>query len=163
MKVSTCSSNSTTLRIILLSFVEEKYSKPSHVTRVRVLRRDYPLNMPYSRFYPFLVPYSSHLSESAAVPIFMFVQALSQALVKRDQTGALSTIIDRAISTISTVKVYNAIPYENSRASINSFNNLKSAANKLNMVRVFTSGLAQFLIVMAMFVQGFWFGAKLVR
>ena len=119
--------------------------------------------MPYSRFYPFLVPYSSHLSESAAVPILMFVQALSQALVKRDQTGALSTIIDRAISTISTVKVYNAIPYENSRASINSFNNLKSAANKLNMVRVFTSGLAQFLIVMAMFVQVFWFGAKLVR
>ena len=96
------------------------------------------------------------------------VQALSQTLAnpllsrERDITGVSATIIDCAISAISTIKVFNAIPYETTRA-IKSFNNLKTAAaKKLNMVRGFTSVLAQFLM-MAMFVQGFWFGAKLVR
>jgi ATP-binding cassette subfamily B (MDR/TAP) protein 1 len=97
----------------------------------------------------------------------MFVQALSQALAnpllesERAHTGVSATIIDRAISAISTVKVFNAVPYETTRA-IKSFNDLKSAAKKLNIVWGFTSGVAQFLM-MAMFVQGFWFGAKLVR
>jgi hypothetical protein len=38
----------------------------------------------------------------------MFVQALSE----RNQTGVSATIIDRAISAISTVKLFNAIPYK---------------------------------------------------
>ena len=89
----------------------------------------------------------------------MFVQALSQILenpflsTERDITGVSATIIDRAISAISTVKFFNAIPYETTWA-IKSFNNLKTAPKKLNMVWGFTSGLAQFLM-MAMFVQGF--------
>jgi ATP-binding cassette, subfamily B (MDR/TAP), member 1 len=97
----------------------------------------------------------------------MFIQAVSQSLagpllsVERDQRGVSATIIDRAISAISTVKVFNAIPYETSRAT-QSFNNLKSAAIKLNLVWGFSSGTAQF-VMMAMFVRGFWFGAKLVR
>ena len=97
----------------------------------------------------------------------MIVQTLSQVLAnpllstEREQTGVSATIIDRAISAISTVKVFNAIPYETSRAT-QSFNNLKSAAIKLNLVWGITSGTAQF-VMMAMFVQGFWFGAKLVR
>ena len=97
----------------------------------------------------------------------MIVQTLSQILAnpllstEREQTGVSATIIDRAISAISTVKVFNAVPYETSRAT-QSFNNLKSAAIKLNLVWGFTSGAAQF-VMMAMFVQGFWFGAKLVR
>jgi ATP-binding cassette, subfamily B (MDR/TAP), member 1 len=97
----------------------------------------------------------------------MIVQALSQAFAipllsaEREQTGVSGTIIDRAISAIATVKAFNAATYENSRATL-LFKNLKSAAIKLNLVWGFTSGMAQF-IKMAMFVQGFWFGAKLVR
>ena len=115
----------------------------------------------------FLRSWSLTLVILSAVPILMFVQALSQTLAnpllstEREQTGVSATIIDRVISAISTVKAFNAVPYETSRA-INSFDNLKSTATKLNLVWGFTSGLAQFTM-MAMFVQGFWFGAKLVR
>ena len=115
----------------------------------------------------FMRSWSLTLVILSAVPILMFVQALSQTLAnpllsaERDQTGVSATIIDRAISAISTVKVFNAVLYESFRAT-QSFNNLKSAAIKLNLVWGFTSGMAQF-VMMAMFVQGFWFGAKLVR
>jgi ATP-binding cassette, subfamily B (MDR/TAP), member 1 len=115
----------------------------------------------------FMRSWSLTLVILSAVPILMFVQALSQTLTnpllsaERNQTGVSATIIDRAISVISTIKVSNAIPYETSRAT-QSFNNLKSATIKLNLVWGFTSGMAQF-VMMAMFVQGFWFGAKLVR
>jgi ATP-binding cassette subfamily B (MDR/TAP) protein 1 len=114
----------------------------------------------------FIRSWSLTLVILSAVPILMFVQALSQSLAaplllaEREQTGISATIIDRAISAISTVK---DIPYETTRA-IKSFNNLKSAAKKLNLVWGFTSGLAQFrVLMMDMFVQGFWYGAKLVR
>ena len=115
----------------------------------------------------FIRSWSLTLVILSAVPILMFVQTLSQSLAtpllaaERQQTGISATIIDRAISAISTVKVFNAIPYETTRA-VKSFNNLKSAAKKLNLVWGCTSGLAQF-IMMGMFVQGFWYGAKLVR
>jgi ATP-binding cassette, subfamily B (MDR/TAP), member 1 len=75
--------------------------------------------------------------------------------------GVSATIIDHAISAISTINFFNAILYETSRAT-QSFNNLKSAAIKLKLVWGFSSGTARF-VMMAMFVQGFWFGAKLVR
>ena len=112
----------------------------------------------------FMSSWSLTLVILSAVPILMFVQALSQNLAnpllsfEREQTGVSATIIDRAIAT---VKVFNAIPYETSRAT-QSFNNLKSAGIKLTSVWSCTSGMAQF-VMMAMFVQGFWFGAKLVR
>ena len=115
----------------------------------------------------FMRSWSLTLVILSAVPVLMIVQALSQAFAnpllsaEREQTGVSATIIDRAISAIATVKAFNATTYENSRAT-HSFNNLKSAATKLNLVWGFTSGMAQF-IMMAMFVQGFWFGAKLVR
>ena len=115
----------------------------------------------------FMRSWSLTLVILSAVPILMIVQTISQTLAspllaaERDQTGVSATIIDRAISAISTVKVFNAVPYEASRAT-QSFNNLKSAAIKLNLVWGCSSGTAQF-VMMAMFVQGFWFGAKLVR
>jgi ATP-binding cassette, subfamily B (MDR/TAP), member 1 len=116
----------------------------------------------------FMRSWSLTLVILSAVPILMFVQALSQTFAnrllsaERDQTGVSATIIDRAISAISTVKVFNAIPYETSRAT-QSFHNLKSATIKLNLVWGFTSGIAQ-IVMTAIFVQGFWFaGAKLVK
>lgn len=113
-------------------------------------------------FYALLVPYSSH---SIAVPVLMFVQTLSQIFANPlssaecVQTGVSATIIDRAISAI--FKVFNAIAYETSRAT-QPFKNLKLAAIKLNLVWGFTSGMAQF-VMMAMFVQGCWFGAVTER
>ena len=115
----------------------------------------------------FMRSWSLTLVILSAVPVLIFVQTLSQILADpllsadREQTGVSATIIDRAVAAISTVKVFNAVPYETSRAT-QSFNNLKSIAIKLNLVWGFTSGMAQF-VMMAMFVQGFWFGAKLVR
>ncbi|KAF8802026.1 P-loop containing nucleoside triphosphate hydrolase protein [Phlegmacium glaucopus] len=115
----------------------------------------------------FMRSWSLTLIILSAVPALMIVQAFSQAFanpllsVEREQTAISATIIERAISAISTVKAFNATSYENSRAT-QSFLNLQQAARKLNLLWGFTSGMAQF-VMMAMFVQGFWFGAKLVR
>ena len=103
----------------------------------------------------------------SAVPILMLIQGLSQGFAspllahEREQTGIAATIIDRAIAAIATVKAFNAAEMESQRANV-SFLRLKKAASMLNRVWGTTSGIAQF-VMMAMFVQGFWFGAKLVR
>jgi len=103
----------------------------------------------------------------SAVPLLMFIQALSQGFAspllshEREQTGIAATIIDRAVAAIATVKAFNAADMESQRAN-DSFLRLKTAATKLNRVWGTTSGIAQF-VMMGMFVQGFWFGAKLVR
>jgi len=103
----------------------------------------------------------------SAVPILMLIQGLSQGFAspllahEREQTGVAATIIDRAIAAIATVKAFNASDMESHRAN-DSFHRLKVAAKRLNGVWGTTSGIAQF-VMMAMFVQGFWFGAKLVR
>ena len=66
----------------------------------------------------FIRSWSLTLVILSTVPILMFVQALSQTLenpflsTERDITGVSATIIDHAISAISTVKFFNAIPYE---------------------------------------------------
>lgn len=96
----------------------------------------------------------------SAVPLLMFIQALSQRfaspLLTHEQTGISATIIDHAIATI---KAFNATKMENKRAK-DSFVRLEVAAKRLNGVWGATSGIAQF-IMMSMFVQGFWFGSKL--
>ena len=103
----------------------------------------------------------------SAVPLLMVVQGLSQGFAnpllahERDQTGRAATIIDRAVAAISTVKAFNATGLEYSRAS-SVFGRLRGAARKLNALWATTSGVSQF-VMMAMFVQGFWFGSKLVR
>ena len=65
----------------------------------------------------FIRSWSLTLVILSAFPILMFVQALSQAArplleSEREHTGVSATIINRAISAISTVKVFNAVPYE---------------------------------------------------
>ena len=115
----------------------------------------------------FMRSWSLTLVILSAVPVLMLVQAFSQAIAtpllaaEREQTGVSATIIDRAVSAIATVKAFNAASYETARAT-QSFVNLQLAARRLNIVWGFTSGMAQF-VMMGMFVQGFWFGAKLVR
>jgi len=101
------------------------------------------------------------------VPLLTILQSISQAFAtpllaaEREQTGVAATIVDRAVAAISTVKAFNAQPLEANRAK-ESFDKLERAAGKLNTLWGLTSGSAQF-VMMAMFVQGFWFGSKLVR
>ncbi|PPR00099.1 hypothetical protein CVT24_008957, partial [Panaeolus cyanescens] len=103
----------------------------------------------------------------SAVPLLIFIQGLSQGFAnpllayEREQTAIAATIVDRAVAAISTVKAFNAQTFELRRAKA-SFSSLTGAAKKLNALWATTSGLSQF-VMFAMFVQGFWFGAKLVR
>ncbi|KAI0316650.1 P-loop containing nucleoside triphosphate hydrolase protein [Amylostereum chailletii] len=103
----------------------------------------------------------------SAVPVMMAVQAVSQATagplvgVERARIASAATVVDRAVSAIATVKAFNAASYEYAAFTAMT-EKLRTAAWDLNRTWAFTSGMTQFT-VMAMFVQGFWFGAKLVR
>ncbi|TFY75306.1 hypothetical protein EWM64_g8705, partial [Hericium alpestre] len=103
----------------------------------------------------------------SAVPVLMLIQGISQGVagpilaVERQQTAQAASLVDRAINAIATVKAFNAQRYEeDTLASV--LDKIRAAARRVTSVWGFTSGLAQFAM-MAMFVQGFWFGAKLVR
>ncbi|KAJ7063391.1 P-loop containing nucleoside triphosphate hydrolase protein [Mycena amicta] len=103
----------------------------------------------------------------SAVPILVVIQTLSQIIagpllnVERSTTAVAATYVDRTVSAISTVKAFNAQNYEQSNLGA-ALDRMTSATKKLNSVWSMTSGLAQF-VMMGMFVQGFWFGSKLVR
>ncbi|KAJ7709793.1 P-loop containing nucleoside triphosphate hydrolase protein [Mycena rosella] len=103
----------------------------------------------------------------SAVPILMVIQTLSQIFagpllnVERATTATAATHVDRAVTAISTVKAFNAAAYEHANLSA-ALDRMTVASKKLNAVWGLTSGLAQF-VMMGMFVQGFWFGSKLVR
>ncbi|KAJ7774954.1 P-loop containing nucleoside triphosphate hydrolase protein [Mycena metata] len=103
----------------------------------------------------------------SAVPILMVIQTLSQIFagpllnVERATTATAATHVDRAVTSISTVKAFNAARYEQANLGA-ALDRMTTATKKLNAVWGLTSGLAQF-VMMGMFVQGFWFGSKLVR
>ncbi|KAI0942984.1 hypothetical protein AcV7_002254 [Taiwanofungus camphoratus] len=103
----------------------------------------------------------------SAVPILMFIQTLSQVFagihlnMERAQTATAATLVDRAIAAIATVKAFNAEMHEHAQLSA-VLDKMRIAANKCITVWGITSSFAQF-VMMAMFVQGFWFGSKLVR
>jgi ATP-binding cassette subfamily B (MDR/TAP) protein 1 len=103
----------------------------------------------------------------SAVPLLTFVQALSQSLAnpllasERSESATAATLVDRALASISTVKAFNAAPFEQ-RTLDKVLNRLNRASKKLNAVWGAMSASAQ-VVSMAMFVQGFWFGSKLVR
>jgi ATP-binding cassette subfamily B (MDR/TAP) protein 1 len=103
----------------------------------------------------------------SVVPILMLIQGLSQGFAgpllahERSQTATAATLVDRAISAIATVKAFNATAHEQSAVGV-VLDRLSLAARRLNTVWGITSSLAQF-VMMGMFVQGFWFGAKLVK
>ncbi|KAG1886662.1 P-loop containing nucleoside triphosphate hydrolase protein [Suillus subluteus] len=79
----------------------------------------------------------------SAAPALIIIQAFSQVLAgpllarERTFTASAATVVERAVSAIATVKAFNAATHE-------------------------TRVLSRF-VTMAMFVQGFWFGAHLVR
>lgn len=103
----------------------------------------------------------------SAVPVLIFIQALSQRFAgplvaaERTHTAVSATLVERAINAISTVKAFNAQAFEVSALS-KVLDKMQVSTTKVNAVWGFTSALSQFSS-MAMFVQGFWFGASLVR
>jgi ATP-binding cassette, subfamily B (MDR/TAP), member 1 len=103
----------------------------------------------------------------STVPILVILQGVSQSLAspllasERSYTASAATLVSRAITYISTVKAFNATSHE--RKSLSTIlKRLQRVSIRLTAVWSVTSYLAQF-VMMAMFVQGFWFGSKLVR
>ncbi|EIN14636.1 P-loop containing nucleoside triphosphate hydrolase protein [Punctularia strigosozonata HHB-11173 SS5] len=103
----------------------------------------------------------------SAVPLLMLIQGISQGVVgpllahERAQTATAASLVDRAVAAIATVKAFNAQPHEHAALST-VLDRIALAARKCDAVWSVTSGASQF-VSMAMFVQAFWFGAKLVR
>ena len=103
----------------------------------------------------------------SAVPVLVVVQALSQAFaapplaVERLQTATAASLVDRAVAAIATVKAFNTAKHEQVTLS-KVLEKIRQAAWKGHIVWGITSSLAQF-VMLAMFVQGLWFGSKLVK
>jgi ATP-binding cassette subfamily B (MDR/TAP) protein 1 len=77
----------------------------------------------------------------SAVHLLMLIQAFSQAfaspllVVEHAQTATAATLVDRTVTTIATVKAFNAIPDE--LAIVNTvLDRIRSAARKLNTVLI---------------------------
>ncbi|KAG1729857.1 uncharacterized protein EDB91DRAFT_1010013, partial [Suillus paluster] len=69
--------------------------------------------------------------------------------------------IKHAVSVIATIKAFNVATHE-IRVLAHALGRISAAGNGLTGIWGLTSGFSQF-ITMAMFMQGFWFGAHLVR
>lgn len=103
----------------------------------------------------------------SAVPVLVLIQAVSQGLAspqlaaERAHTATAATLLDRVVLAIATVKAFNAQSYEEAHLS-QVLDKMQAGANGAVTVWGITSSLSQFA-TMAMFVQGFWYGARLVR
>lgn len=103
----------------------------------------------------------------SAVPVIVFVQGISQNLVgpfvqaSKKETAVSGTLIERAVNAIATIKAFNAQAHEQGQFAA-SIARMTSMDVKSNIGWGICGGMSQF-ISMAMFVQGFWFGTKLVR
>ncbi|KAI0059687.1 P-loop containing nucleoside triphosphate hydrolase protein [Artomyces pyxidatus] len=103
----------------------------------------------------------------STVPVLTFIQAVSQGMAgpllaaDRKYLATAGTLVDRSVAAIATVKAFNAAPYEQSAVDAIA-EKLRLNSNKIARVFALMSGFSQFT-VLAMFVQAFWFGSKLVR
>jgi len=103
----------------------------------------------------------------SAIPFFILIQFFSQSaaapriLRERSETTFSATVIDRALTAISTVKAFNAQDFELEQAT-RAFESLRMAVRGLLRVWALFSAFAQF-VSMAMFVQGTWFASLLIR
>ncbi|KAG1805465.1 P-loop containing nucleoside triphosphate hydrolase protein [Suillus subaureus] len=103
----------------------------------------------------------------SAAPALIIIQAFSQVLAgpllarERTFTASAATVVERAVSAIATVKAFNAATHET-----------RVLSRVLGRVRAAANGLASIwgpymrlepVRHNGMFVQGFWFGAHLVR
>ena len=135
----------------ILSFNREIW-RPSSLAFVNLISHDMHC-MSCPRLQALLIPNPRHPTQSHSHD---HSSPLSSPCIRRTwKTGVSATIIDRAISAIATVKAFNATTNENSRATL-SFN-IASNQPISRLELYFWYGM------MSLFVQGFWFGAKLFR
>ena len=103
----------------------------------------------------------------SVVPVIVILQIILQRiagplLAARDtQLVLATTLVERAVSAIATVKAFNAISQEQS-AFFSVTQQLQNSAWRINRIWAVAYGLNKF-ISLGLFVPGFWFGAKLVR
>ncbi|KAG8877670.1 hypothetical protein FRB97_003197 [Tulasnella sp. 331] len=103
----------------------------------------------------------------ASIPLMVFIQGLCQAFAtpfyntERNKSSSAGTRIERAVSSIATVKAFNAQKNESTAVS-NIIHAGRRAYMRCSAIWGVTAGITQF-ILFAMFVQGFWYGSKLVR
>nr|WCD39451.1 Ste6-1 [Ganoderma boninense] len=103
----------------------------------------------------------------SAVPLLMIIQTLSQGFAgprlaaERIHIASAATLVDRAVTAIATVKAFNAQKHEEEHLST-VLHKMRAAADKCHAVWSLSTAASQF-VMMAMFVQAFWFGSKLVR
>ncbi|KZT32575.1 hypothetical protein SISSUDRAFT_1133093 [Sistotremastrum suecicum HHB10207 ss-3] len=103
----------------------------------------------------------------STIPIMLIIQTLSQIFatpllaVERGMLTQGGDQADSAFKKIATVKAFNAAEREFDQIEA-IVDYLESAMKKCVALWGLTSGLSQFTC-MTMFVQGFWFGSKLVR
>jgi ATP-binding cassette subfamily B (MDR/TAP) protein 1 len=103
----------------------------------------------------------------SSIPLMVIVQFFTQLFsfrfltTERNSSANASTTIDRAIASIATVKAFNAQTFEEARANY-AINQMRRAARSCAAVWGISFGFSGF-IMFGMFVQGFWYGSKLVR
>lgn len=102
----------------------------------------------------------------ATIPIVVVVVSLTErwsgpmANRNRATTAECTSRVNRIVSAIATVKAFNAEEYE--QKAFKALTHADWAAyTRLHLVWGLRSGFTQFLL-MAMFVQGFWYGAHLI-
>ena len=99
----------------------------------------------------------------SALPILIFVQGFSQALAgprlahERNLLARAASLVSRAAANIGALKASNAESHESSLLA-----RIPAALPALPAIWGATTAASQF-VTMAMFVEGFWFGAHLVR
>ena len=99
----------------------------------------------------------------SVLPILIIVQGFSQALAgprlahERNLLARAASLVSRAATNIGALKASNAQSHESSLLAC-----IPAALPALPAIWGATAGASQF-VTMAMFVQGFWFGAHLVR
>lgn len=98
----------------------------------------------------------------SAVPFLILIQGFSQAVgtprleQERSLIARAASLVSRVASNIGAVKAANAASHEHSLLT-----RVAVAVNSLCAIWGVTAGASQF-VTMAMFVQGFWYGAHLV-
>ncbi|KIY52629.1 P-loop containing nucleoside triphosphate hydrolase protein, partial [Fistulina hepatica ATCC 64428] len=103
----------------------------------------------------------------ASLPLLIVAQIIAQVvsgpILQRERAfdAKAASIVDRAVAAIATVKAFNAAPFEIALLSA-VLRDMQSAVTKFASAIGFSSGVSQF-VAMMMFVQGFWYGSKLVR
>ncbi|GAA95096.1 hypothetical protein E5Q_01751 [Mixia osmundae IAM 14324] len=98
----------------------------------------------------------------ASVPLVVVLTAVTETMAEpligydRDLTSAAATRAERALSAITTVKAFNAEQKEED-AFVATVDKVRSTYNRLAAVWGVRIGGSHF-VLLAMFVQGFWFG-----